>query len=384
MNDLTLAYSNDHISSKHPKPNYKITLNDVIKTIKNVDYNHRHYNYLRIKNTFRSLMNAGESVANTKKAIAKDKNSLHFFLLSGYCERGHLKADVQYNGCIQIDIDLKYANAENDVLRIKKILSKLDCTVFAASSITSGVKVLIRTDNEDARYHNDIAKIFMAEQLKPILKDFPKIQYDTMAYNMPCFVPCDKDVYFDENYKVYNTGKAKQTIDIERKEKNKKIELQTINLSIEDEKLNNQVCKYSFKSAENIGSGFSGTHQAIRHYAALLVGFGVDCGFAWNWLKNNGVQVGCNYNHFSAFYVNFKDFGANRESFKNKTIQAQADHIINYIEAKAIEKKCRIAEKRGNMLKIKHGSQLFLSNFAKHYCKKTAYTIGDNILTVTL
>jgi VirE N-terminal domain len=138
-----------------------------------------------------------------------EKNKLPYFLPSGFCPIHHNDATLDYNGCVQIDIDFKFQDGDVKAIEIKNQLALwmqngfLSHLVFVAiSPRLYGVKALVFTDNQNKEYHKSLVQVLKTE-LSNLLNIDSK-QIDNLSLSQPCFVPFDKTAFFNHNPTPYN------------------------------------------------------------------------------------------------------------------------------------------------------------------------------------
>jgi hypothetical protein len=211
--------------------NEKITLSQLIELIKSDAPN----NALKVREITKTGFEVGTTAKEIKKQIKPFKNSLPFVLFSGFCPIHHNDNSLSYNGCLQIDIDFKFAGGDLKAIELKEVVKDLPFIVLAAISPSGyGLKCLVATDNNDVKLHSDVSKALIFELSKNLDID---IQYfDNLGASQPCFVPYDKDVFFNPNFEVYKAFKALYSLSQREllEEKNKAINSNKIAYSNEN------------------------------------------------------------------------------------------------------------------------------------------------------
>lgn len=195
MKDLFFAFSD---SNKVYTPAEKSTSN------KRINFNQL---VLKIKaaapaaiGLTRSIIKAqllkGSTFAVAKKAAAKHKREIPYFLASGFCPIHHNdKTLTDYNGILQIDIDFKFLGGDKKAIEIKKELQKINYIALAAISPSGyGVKALAVTNNTDKRNHAGVQKQLLKDLSKRLKIDLKS--FDSLGLSQPCFIPYDTGVYF--------------------------------------------------------------------------------------------------------------------------------------------------------------------------------------------
>lgn len=341
IENIKFAYSNDSVkSSQHI--NHKINFEQLIKTIRNASYKSK-YKYSEIKKVFKTALKDGKSMVDAKKLIEADKKALHFFLLSGYCAKGHSIENIEYNGIFQLDFDFKYSGGDVDAVKLKELLSKEKYILLAANSITQGVKAIIRTNNTDKKFHFDLMEKFKDRLESKYKKMFPNMLIDKLQYNQICFVPFDKDVFFNRDAEIIDVSKcienikAKELHELSKRIENKRVikELKNNNSDFNryyNSKINKLdfdelICSAAYSGAKDCGSGFPGTHQAYLKYSAICNYRGVGANFAYKYLSSRIIPT-MKLKEFERLYKGRieKSFGIEREDFINRTIKNQFDY----------------------------------------------------------
>jgi len=132
--------------------NKPVGLDELISIIKNTQPSD---SYLKIADYAINMFNAGKSKAEVKDKIDPLKINLPYFLFSGFMPVGHSNAGIDYNGCVQIDIDFKeMIDGDKRAARVKEQLRSLPYVLFAGISPSGvGVKGLVSTTNLDKAHH---------------------------------------------------------------------------------------------------------------------------------------------------------------------------------------------------------------------------------------
>jgi len=148
---------------------------------------------------------AQRSIAGDKGAgmvIKEIKTTLPYFIPGGYCQTGHSEATLDFNGCIQIDIDLKHQGGDTKALELlnKVKQAKPACALLAAISPTGyGLKIICLTDCTDKIRYKVIE--LEAQQYFADLLEIPLEHFDKLSASQPCFLPIDSPeapVYVNE------------------------------------------------------------------------------------------------------------------------------------------------------------------------------------------
>lgn len=125
--------------------------------------------------------------------LALKKKVLSYVLFSGFCAVHHNDATLQYNGCLQIDIDFKTATGDQDALEILQRIKDLrpDGVLLATlSPSTFGVKILLRTNNLDKDRHGAAARA--AIQYLAELLEIPVESFDKLGASQACYLPFER------------------------------------------------------------------------------------------------------------------------------------------------------------------------------------------------
>lgn len=180
------------------EPNKQISLRQLFEMIKTTNAPEI---YQEIKRLNHDAFNCGY---DHTQQIKKLKNSLPYFLCSGFCPIHHNNETLQYNQCLQIDIDFKqkegYLMAYETKRKIKE--AEFPFVLFAALSPSGyGVKVLVITDNTAPCNHKDLQEqliLFFARYLA-----LDKAYFDVLGLSQPCFLPYDPDVFTNDDIAPY-------------------------------------------------------------------------------------------------------------------------------------------------------------------------------------
>jgi hypothetical protein len=147
-----------------------------------------------------------QSIAGDKSAEAQYKAikaQLPYFTPGGYCQAGHSEATLDFNGCIQIDIDLKHQGGDTKALDLlnKVKQAKPACTLLAAISPTGyWLKIICLTDFTDKTRYKEIeleAQQYFADLLEIPLKHFDKLP----GASQPCYLMFERpeaSIYVNE------------------------------------------------------------------------------------------------------------------------------------------------------------------------------------------
>jgi hypothetical protein len=175
-------------------------------------------NAFKIREIVQNGFNQNIDAKEIKTQIKPLKNSLPFVLFSGFCPLHHNDNNLVYNGCLQLDIDFKFIGGNLKAIELKEVVKDLPFVLLAAISPSGyGLKCLIATDNFDVNLHGKVSKAIINEVSE--LLSIDKIYFDNLGASQPCFVPYDRDVYFNKNYTPYNAYKALYNYNLEQQRK---------------------------------------------------------------------------------------------------------------------------------------------------------------------
>jgi predicted P-loop ATPase len=213
-NELNFAFGG---SNKVFTPAEKCTQNELINLSQLIELikSDAPSNALKIRKIVKNGFNQNIDAKKIKTQIKPLKNSLPFVLFSGFCSIHHNDKTLVYNGCLQLDIDFKFAGGDVKAIELKQVVKSLPYVVLAAISPSGyGLKCLIATDNFEFDYaqkiskknytskHEKISKILISELAEKF--DIDIKLFDFVGASQPCFVPYDKEVYFNPNHTTYN------------------------------------------------------------------------------------------------------------------------------------------------------------------------------------
>ena len=125
--------------------------------------------------------------------LALKKKALPYVLFSGFCPTHHNDTTLQYNGCLQIDLDFKTATGYLVALVILQKIKDLrpDGVLLATlSPSTFGVKILLRTNNLDKDRHGAAARA--AIQYLAELLEIPVGSFDKLGASQACYLPFER------------------------------------------------------------------------------------------------------------------------------------------------------------------------------------------------
>ena len=282
-NEIVFAYSKSDITN--PKSfNKGVTLG----MLYNIITNDKPVNYDKIGEITINGLNNNIDVKKIKKDIAPYKMKLPFALFSGYQSNGHDNKNLIYNGCIQIDIDIKEKDGDVKAQMVKEQLSKLPYIALAAISPSQvGVKALIFTDNFDIEKHLTVSSLVINEVAKEINLDVK--YFDNLGASQPVFVPFDKECYVNYNYAVVDSADLLK--DVEKSSKTtKKYTNKTINKVAQDTQktiLNDEDKDLALNISWNYASKLKGkefTTPFIQSFIGCTIKFGVSAEDSMNYI----------------------------------------------------------------------------------------------------
>ena len=199
ISETVFAYSTSAITNPKSK-NTSLNLEGLFEKISNF----KPVDYEKIGEITIKGLSSGEDIKVIKKAISPFKMGLPFALFSGFQPTGHDNKNLQYNGCIQIDIDIKEKGGDSKAVEVKKALSQLPYIALAAISPSQvGVKALVFTDNFDINSHLIASAVVIEQVAKDIALD--QKYFDNLGASQPVFLPYDKECYINRNYTVFAT-----------------------------------------------------------------------------------------------------------------------------------------------------------------------------------
>lgn len=173
----------------------------VINTIREIERLHQ------VAFNEKKLIDGSPAFKKFKELYIKDvKESLPYFIFGGFCPVGHNNESLQFNGCIQGDIDFKQVNGDLKAIEAKRLLQadpyiKLLC--FSPSGF--GVKFIIQTTLTDKEQYKDAE-----EQVRTYIYNTYGYLIDTLSASIPCFVPYDPQPYVNDEATVYEYKEVKR------------------------------------------------------------------------------------------------------------------------------------------------------------------------------
>lgn len=270
LNQLQFSYSISNVKntkSENKKVNFTQIINLITKTKPSQDY-------LKIQELTKKGIENGLPLKEIKKQINPLKQSLPFFLLSGYQEKGHNNKNIDYNGCVQIDIDIKEKGGNYLAQDVKEQLKNLPYIAFAGISPSSyGVKALVKTNNTDKLKHISVAKQIVSDISNKIKLD--EKYFDIIPVSQPSFCFYDTKLYVNILAKDFILKKQ-----IEEIEPNFLLNLK----SKDNFKGCNMALDHAFKmkKADNL------TVPVLQLFIPHVIRYGISKDYVINYLINKG------------------------------------------------------------------------------------------------
>jgi len=188
----TFAFSTDRVDEKDPNkrtPNTQITIEDLRKIVTHRTYCRPSYDVL--PTLAAAWYESGDrSAFDQFNRLKKDQPWL---IMSGFCLIGHDNQSLQYNGCVQVDIDLKFSGGDKKALEILQKIKNLQPigVLFAGiSGSTYGVKILFSTTATEVGQHAAASKQAIAYLAKLLQVDVK--YFDHLGASQPCFIPYER------------------------------------------------------------------------------------------------------------------------------------------------------------------------------------------------
>ena len=135
--------------------------------------------------------NAGDKDAGRQYKAIKD--ALPYFIPGGYCQAGHSNAALEFNGVVQVDIDLKHLNGDTEALALLDIVKQIqpESALLAAISPSGhGLKILCQTDCEDKTRYKE-AELVVLQHYAELLK-IPLGRIDPISASQACYLPFER------------------------------------------------------------------------------------------------------------------------------------------------------------------------------------------------
>ena len=190
---LTFGFSTDRADLKPDQrtPNKRIDLNGVRELFTHQTYCSDTYHLLPdLKRQWHEEGSTEEKFGNASAEAKYNrlKKDQAWVTMSGFCPIGHDNKSLQYNGCIQGDIDFKFSGGDKlalEALERIKVLQPDGVLLATISGGIYGVKLLVSTNNTKVENHKEAAK-----QVIKYLADLLQVDakyFDSLAASQPCF-----------------------------------------------------------------------------------------------------------------------------------------------------------------------------------------------------
>lgn len=188
--NLNFAYSRDRADCRpaDATQNRRITLAELHRIITGCDYP---ASYLELPNLAQRYYRDGDKQAGV--LLKSLKSELPYFLASGFCPKHHNNESLEYNGVLQIDIDLKTPDGDQqavDVLATVHALRPDGVLLATLSPSTFGVKILLATNNTDKNKHSESLRAGV-EYLANLL-NIADDNFDTLPASQTVYVPYER------------------------------------------------------------------------------------------------------------------------------------------------------------------------------------------------
>lgn len=282
-NEIVFAYSTSDITN--PKSSNKAV---TLATLFHIITNDKPTNYDKIGEITINGLNNNVDVKKIKKDIAPFKMKLPFALFSGFQPNGHDNKNLMYNGCIQIDIDIKEQNGDAKASEVKKQLSQLPYIALACISPSQvGVKALVFTDNFDIEKHLPVSSSVINQVAAAINLDVK--YFDNLGASQPVFVPFDEQCYVNFDYTVIDSADLLKNSEQSSK-KVKKYTNKIVDKTVQDTKktvLNDEEKELALNLSWNYAVKTKGLEFAtpfIQSFVGCTIKFGVSANDAIDFL----------------------------------------------------------------------------------------------------
>ena len=186
---IYFGFSTDRVDEKNPSkrtPNKRITPEDLQNILDNRIYCNQSFDEL--PTLAAAWYIHGDATAKAK--LLQAKKEMPWITVSGYCPIHHNDATLQYNGCVQVDIDLKTPDGQKKALEILQKIKSLQPigVMFAGfSPATFGVKIIFTTTATEIGQHTEASKQAI-KYLAGVLQIEEKY-FDHLGASQPCFAP---------------------------------------------------------------------------------------------------------------------------------------------------------------------------------------------------
>lgn len=202
MKKITFAYSTDRVdtSAADAKPNRRITFDELNAIITGRSYP---TSYLELPLLAKQAYTTGDKAAKDRLTVLK--KDLPYFLASGFCSVHHNDTTLEYNGVLQLDVDFKTADGDQDAIKVLDQIKQLRPTgviLATLSPSTFGVKILLTTDNQDKGRHRESLQAavgYLAEMLQ-----VDQACFERLGASQPVYMPYEREAgeaYFNPDAK---------------------------------------------------------------------------------------------------------------------------------------------------------------------------------------
>jgi len=323
-------------------PNHKVDIDFIVDSISQPpDKIQQSVNELR-KLTKQHVNNNDDSF---KGRIGELKKELPYFMFSGWCTIHHSKENTVYNGCVQIDIDVKFKGGNAIAKLVKEVLTELpfiSCAFISPSGY--GVKAIVPTTNTDKTKHKALAYQINYELYKAVNEVYllDADCFDIISdYAKICYTSFDRLTYYeiDPNNFVYDEKQALKAIDFFKANKTstQKDEKHKIGEgigfeSLEGKTLFDKAVDFSKKSGYYFKDGTK--HNFLTYFIIACVRLGINKVDARNYIDKN-YNVSITSNVFAPYQLYKDSFGVWKKEATEK------DRVVN-IEGKQGQKASEI------------------------------------------
>lgn len=197
---------------KNSTPNQTINFGGLVDLITSKPPNELKQLRSQIKKALNSGLSWKQIKTSKDYSIDALKKKLPFFLCSGVCPIHHNDKDLEYNGCIQIDIDFKFIGGDILALEVLELSKQIGYIKLATISPSGyGVKAIVQTNNLKKEHHNEAQKQVIDALRKDL--DFEGITFDALGASQPCYIPYNPNPYYNEENSifVFDATKKEQT-----------------------------------------------------------------------------------------------------------------------------------------------------------------------------
>lgn len=182
---FSFSTQNVNTAPKDVGANREITLAEIITIIRSGSYP---VEYEQLPELARRTYENNDTGA--KENLNRIKRILPWFLASGYCPKGHNNETLQYNGVLQLDVDIKKPGGDQIAAALLKKVHELrpaGVLLAVISPSTYGIKILLATDNLNKSRHSEALQAAI-EYLAQLLDIDPGL-FDKVPASQPLYVP---------------------------------------------------------------------------------------------------------------------------------------------------------------------------------------------------